>query len=85
MINIAPYINKLEILKEYMDLKIDNIGKSFWIDIDSIPHMNPDYFIQLWTETGMIFYNGNPPPEPPRKLSSNFEEFYQRRINNFLS
>jgi len=79
MINTTPYHNKLDKLKEYMNAKIDGIVQPFWIDIDAIPRMNTEYFLRMYAEIGVMLYNGNPPPEPPRKLS--FEEWYSIQEN----
>lgn len=76
-IDVQVFHDKLEVLKEYLHGKIDNIGKSFWIDINSIPHMNPEWFLQMYAETALIFHDGNPPPIGAREMT--FEEFYNQK------
>jgi hypothetical protein len=79
MIDIQPYIYKLEMLKAYMNEIIDWGSKGFWIDINAIPRMNPDKFLQLYAETGMIFYDGNPPPSP---IPITFEQWLKLKTNS---
>ena len=80
MIDVQPYIDKLDRLGEYINLGIDGVGSFIWINVDAIPQMNTDKFLQLYAEMGMIFFNGNPPTLPTRKLS--FEEWLSQNNNN---
>lgn len=77
MIDVQPYHDKLDKLKEYMEAKIDGIWEFLWINIDSIPEMTTETFLRLFAETGMMFCNGNEPSVPTRKLS--FEEWYNNQ------
>ena len=83
MIQITPYIQKLDRLREYINLMIDGKGGFCWVNIDAIPQMNPEQFFRLYAETGMIFFDGNPPPPPTKKLS--FEEWLQLKTSETLN
>lgn len=59
-----------------MDKWIDGYGNIFWVDVDAIPRMSTSDFLRLYAETGLIFFDGNPPPVPPIKIT--FETYYQQ-------
>lgn len=76
MIDISHYINKLEVLKEYMGLLID--GKlRVLIDLDTlpIPAPSPDQLLALFYQTGVLFHREEPQTYPAMKPTS-FEEYF---------
>jgi hypothetical protein len=78
--NAQYYIYKLERLKDYMGMVIDGYGSHIWLNIDAVHQITPEQFLRLYAETGMMFYNSNPPPEPVKKLS--FEEWFEKVTTN---
>lgn len=77
MINVQPYINKLEVLKEWIALKISNPTGSFWIDINAIPVKSSiEQIMRIYEQTGIIFAHSEPMPEPIYK-DITFEEYFQ--------
>ena len=79
-IDIQPYLDKLDLLKEYMCLKIDGKGKVFMVNTDAIPYRMPTKeLLRIWDETGLLFCTSidNDNYEPPKEIT--FEEFYQQR------
>lgn len=80
MINIQPYLDKLDRLKEYMDGYIDS-GNGIWINIEALsPDFTLEEIIDIWDKTGCIMYSRHVDEncEPPRKIT--FEEYLQ--LNN---
>lgn len=69
MIDVQPYIDKLDKLREYMFMRIDGRMNTFWINIDAIPKYTPKDLIELFNATGMMLYNGSEQPPPPEKLT----------------
>ena len=71
MINIDPYIKKLEVLKEYMGLRIDN-----WANA----RLRYDNTIFLIRECGVIPYY------PPRRIEipDTFIKYYHLKIDEVL-
>lgn len=63
MININPYIEKLELLKEYIGIKIDSWGKIVTMNYDFISSLRPEDIIELYYQTGIIMYRGDAQPE----------------------
>mgnify|MGYP001558746926 CR=1 FL=1 len=66
MIDIKPFTDKLDRLSEYMGIFIENKSSVWWINLGSIPRMNPETFFRLYAETGVMFFDGNQPPLPTR-------------------
>lgn len=78
MIDVQPFLDKLDRLKEYMELRIDGKGKVFSINIDAIPNqITTEQIIKLYYQTGWLFgtniYNDN--YQQPRELS--FDEWLE--------
>ncbi len=78
MINIQPFIDKLELLKEYMNLVIDDHRRQFKVNIGALPHLYPDDVLKMFFETGYLYFRSDCNPEPTLTLVS-FEEFYKYR------
>ena len=78
-IDVKPFIDKLEVLKEYICLKIDGKGKVWMIDIGCIPWYNPQELIDIYFQTGVLLTSNNESFTPPQEIT--FEEFYQNKNN----
>ena len=73
MINIQPYIDKLDKLKEYINGCIDNYGAFMTINFEAIPSMPVEDIIRTFFETGIVFLKSGQ-ETPISKIS--FEEWY---------
>lgn len=85
MIDVQPYLDKLDRLKEYMDAWIDGGGSGIWINIDALSKdFTVEEIIDIWECTGWLICNReiDETYKPPRKLS--FEEWLQLNTNNDL-
>lgn len=75
MIDIKPYIDKLDVLKEYMDVRVDSIECwTIWMDLQVC---ETEYYIK----------NKLPIPKPYPKLihvytCSRFKEYYELQNKN---
>lgn len=74
MINIQPYLTKLDKLKEFINGSIYFNPISIYIDIESIPKLPIDEIIKIWNQTGIISF-GKGEEAKPTKIT--FEEWYQ--------
>ena len=63
-IDVQPFIDKLEVLKEYMGISLD----CQWYRKDM-----QNFTWRMWDETGMVIYSFP-------KVIPTFEEFYQQKI-----
>lgn len=85
MIIIQPFIDQLDKLKEYIDLKIDNNTGGIWIDIETLEnvfietnyrYLSPDKIIGLFFQTGVLLCRSDNFKEPKVRMMT-FEEFCQ--------
>ncbi len=77
MINVQPYLDKLEVFKEWIEFRIFNPGSQFWINVDAIPVPNTiEQVFRIYNETGILFFHSEPLPEPIYKELS-FEEYFK--------
>jgi hypothetical protein len=60
MIDVSPYINKLEVLKEYMALRIDR-PRMWLLDMGSLPWLSWEEVMRIYDQTGFYYYNSQPP------------------------
>lgn len=79
MIDVTPFIEKLDRLREYMGHKIDGRRYIFKLNLWAIPRYRPDEIIKMFHETGYLFYTSDGKDEPTLTMVS-FEEFYQQSI-----
>lgn len=78
-IDVQPFIDKLEVLYEYMCIKIDDNRVQFQINMGALPSWhNTNDIIKMYFETGWLFYNSNAEPKPTLTLVT-FEEYYQQK------
>lgn len=81
MIDVSPYIDKLEALKEYMAAVIDGRVSGWGINIEAIPRLlSIDEIFKVWHETGVLFYRGDESITPEVKTIS-FDEWYNSKNN----
>lgn len=80
-IDVQPFIDKLEVLKEYMCLKIDGIGSGIWINLDAMSAFTPKEIFEIWQQTGWMMYTSPKPSDYPEPKELTFEEFYKQKIN----
>jgi len=73
MIDVQPYIDKLEKLKEYMALVIDNRGSCISFNTDVFSSLRPNDIIDLYLQTGIMFYRDGYQQSKVKKLT--FEEW----------
>ena len=77
MINVQPFHDKIEKLREYMHIKINGHGRVVSINLEALPSLDFDVDKWFWimNEIGyMIVDSNNPVPAPiVRQLS--FEEY----------
>lgn len=80
MINIQPYISKLDVLQEYMFKKIDGLNPyEVYMDIDvlgRIKDITPERLIKMFFETGILISRTS--EEVAFKLPLTFKEYYLR-------
>ena len=82
MIDIQPHLHKLEVLKEYMALKIDCGGDGITFDLLGFPIieiMQPSDFYRIYKETGNFYYRSQ--AVNPTITFSTFDEYYNDKIN----
>lgn len=85
MINIQPYLQRLELCKEWLfhkidgtlPLKHDQSGTMVAINIGAVPKMSWDEVIRTWEQTGVMFYRDDP-FENMRPVT--FEEYCEFKI-----
>jgi hypothetical protein len=74
MINTQPFIDKLDLLREYMYWKIDNWGvDAFTINLSALPTITPEAMMKMWLQTGVLMCYGEPAQPSVRIL--NFDEW----------
>lgn len=58
MIDITPYQERLQWLKEWVEGRIDGIiSPPIWVDIDAIGFkLSIDQVLKIWNQTGVIYY-----------------------------
>lgn len=79
MIDIQPYIDKLELLKEWLFASIDSNFNTFWVDITAIPQrLDISDVLFVWQQTGMMYFKHEDYPSVVRQLS--FDEWYELKI-----
>ena len=77
MIDVQPYIDKLELLKEYMAKRIDAIGEYGWTDIGWLPIMTASKVVQLYHETGILYWID--PKTEPMVREHSFDEWLKNK------
>lgn len=82
MINISPYIDKLDILREYMGLLIDGkIMGRIWFNANAFPDLPLEKLMKIYNETGVMFCNCE---EPTKFEQYTFEEWLETRSQSAL-
>jgi len=56
MIDVQPYIDKLELLKKYLSESIDGRLGFIWIDQEALPKMRLEEIMHLWDCTGILLF-----------------------------
>ena len=70
MIDIQPYIDKLERLREYMFLCIDGkIPGIIWFNALALPHLPFEKVMEIYNQTGIMFIGNEEEPTLFTKLS----------------
>lgn len=54
MINVQPYLDELDKVKEWINLFVDR-QLLIWLDLNGLPTLSPKEMLQLFNETGMIY------------------------------
>lgn len=78
MINVQPYIDKLEVLKEYMNLSIDRSGMRVWLRLEAMPTLSIDQILNFFWETGVALYSKDKEVVSETKTLS-FEEYLESK------
>lgn len=73
MIDVSPYIEKLEKLKKYIGLKIDNMGAVLQVDHSVLPTLSIEQMLELAMEKNIFWYEPINDNFMPKKLT--FEEW----------
>lgn len=82
MIDITPYQQKLEWLREWIHKRIDGIPY-FWIDIDAVPHIyTMERVVEIFNQTGVLFYNHNDVSGYNSIMPISFDEYCQYKQTN---
>lgn len=81
MIDVSHYIDKLEVLKEYMNARIDGVGELMTIDYKLIPRYTPDELLALFSVTGWVMWEDANVLTPYTTIMP-FEQFYQSKQIN---
>jgi hypothetical protein len=76
MIDVSEHIKKLDILKEYLSIKIDDTPTLCWLNIGAMPSYDysPQYLLSLFFETGIRLINDRVKQE--QRIIS-FEEYLE--------
>ncbi len=70
---VSHFINKLDLLKEYMALRIDGGGKILEICLDDIsPSLSVENIVNIFRQTGLLIYSDTT-YAPPKELT--FDEY----------
>lgn len=82
MINIQPYLDKLQRLNQYIALRIDDrlptmIDYSISIEMAYNPALPPDTILQIYQATGSLYYRGDYQHSQHMRPMT-FEEWYNR-------
>jgi len=82
MIDITPYQERLEWLKEWIHKRIDGFP-TFYIDIEAVPKINSmEKFIEIYTQTGIMFYTKNEISQHNLVMPVSFDEYCQYKQRN---
>jgi hypothetical protein len=82
-INVQPYIDKLELLKEYMNLWIITDGVPLiMINIDALPHISTKQIMDIWNQCGVLVGRANNNYPASSKLS--FDEWLIWRDDDIM-
>ena len=81
MINIQPHLDKLEVLKEYMALVINDAPYEIWVDINCVPQMefSTISLIEMFKEIGVLYYR--PINERIEMHPLTFDEYFNHKTN----
>ena len=75
MINVQPFIDKLDRLGEYMDMKIDNKGSILTIDWEWMHKITLEAAIDIYKQTGHMMYAHPEKHQQPISRKLTFEEW----------
>lgn len=80
MIEVQPFIDKLDKLREYMGLLIDSrITGRIWFNANALPNLPFEKLMEIYNQTGIMFYNSE---EPTKFEQFTFEEWLKLNTNN---
>jgi len=82
MIDIQPYLHKLDKLKEYMDAKIDGKDRTIWINFDAISDFTPQEIMDIWKSTGWLISSTKITKDEDLPRTLTFEEWYESQNKN---
>lgn len=82
MIDITPYQERLQWLQEWIHKRIDGFP-TFYINIEAIPQLHSmERFIEIFNQTGVMFYNKNEISQHNLIMPITFEEYCQYKEIN---
>ncbi len=77
MINVSPFIQRLEWLKEWLGKRIDGeISPPIWVNVDALPHKfdySVDAVMKIFNECGVLYIRNEIVHHPMCPFS--FEEY----------
>lgn len=84
MIDVSPFHEKLNLLKEYINAGIDTTGHGVWINLDAMSSFTPQEIIEIWESTGWLIQpTQKEESDLPRKLS--FEEWLETHTHKGIT
>jgi len=77
MIDIQPFHDKIEKLREYMHIKINGHGGVVSINLEALPAFdwNPEKFFKIMNEVGYVMFDSRDPVPAPVIRQLTFEEY----------
>ena len=78
MIDVQPYIDKLDKLRQYCSIRIDNAGHLISVNYAVLPTYSFEYILSMFHQTGILYYN----PVKIEQLSDTVTTFEQWLKNN---
>ena len=85
MIDIQPFLKKLDKLQEYMLMKIDGKGSYVTIDWEWMPKISLEAMLLIWEETGYMMYSKPEMHLQPTCRKLTFEEWLEHQENNNIN
>ncbi len=78
MINVQPYIDKLEVLRRYMSGIIDGkTGHGIYLDMNAIQPLSPKEILDVYYQVGVLFYTPQEDSGMYRTKVITFDEYFQ--------